>query len=429
MIRFIVLLVVGLGAGAVLAFLMVRDPGYVLVSYDGSTIETSLWFALACLVLLALLVYLLAFLIRRLARSGFAVSGWFRWRRTTKARNRSLTGIMLFAEGRWSEAKRALLESADRIDTPLANLLAAARSANELGDYKERDDILGQARESTPQADFVVELVRAELQQAAAQWDRSIATLNTLRKQAPRHPMVLKRLLDAHEQLGDFDAVAELAPSLPKDAAPDTATVHAAIWRARFAKCKASADAAEHARKAWKALPKKLRTDEVIVIDYTDALAPSAPVEAEGVLRRALKREWREAWIRRYGSVDSDPVKQLAIAKQWLKSRPDDPVLLLTLGRLAARTGNTEEAQSYLEASLESREDADTLAELGRLCSSAGRVEAANSYLSRALEVGDGLDPSRRALRARSRMLPHSRVPGSPRADSGGRPQGSPLRV
>ena len=387
MIRFIVLLVVGLGAGAVLAFLMVRDPGYVLVSYDGSTMETSLWFALACLVLLALLVYLLGFLVRRLARSGFAVSGWFRWRRAAKARNRSLTGVMLLAEGRWSDAKRALLESADRVDTPLANLLAAARSANELGDYMERDDILARARESTPQADFVVELVRAELQQVAGQWARSIATLNALREKAPQHPMVLKRLLDAHEELGDFDAVAELAPSVPKDTAPDMAAVQTAIWRARFAKCKASADSAEHARKAWKAMPKNLRTDEGIVIDYVEALSPSAPVDAEGVLRRALKKDWREAWIRRYGTVDSDPVKQLAIAKQWLKSRPDDPVLLLTLGRLAASTGNSEEAKSYLEASLESREDADTLAELGRLCSSAGHTEAANGYLSRALEV------------------------------------------
>lgn len=387
MIRFIVLLVVGLGAGAVLAFLMVRDPGYVLVSYDGSTIETSLWFALACLVLLAVLVYLLGFLVRRLARSGFAVSGWIRWRRTTKARNRSLTGIMLLAEGRWSEAKRALLESADRIDTPLANLLAAARSANELGDYRERDDILTHARESTPEAVFVIELVRAELQQVAGQWARSIATLNALREKAPQHPMVLKRLLDAHEKLGDFDAVAELAPSLPKDAAPDMEAVQTTIWRARFAKCKASADAAEHARQAWKAMPKKLRSDEGIVTDYVSALAPTAPVEAEGVLRRALKKDWREVWIRRYGTVDSDPVKQLAIAKQWLKSRPDDPVLLLTLGRLAASTGNTEQAKSYLEASLKSREDADTLAELGRLCSSAGQTEAANGYLSRALEV------------------------------------------
>lgn len=385
MIRLIVLLLLALAVGGLIAFLMVRDPGYVLVSYDGATIETSLWFALACLVAMAMLVYLIGFLIRRLVRSGFAVSGWFRWRRVAKARNRSLTGIMLSAEGRWSDAKRAFLESAERIDTPLANFIGAARAANELGSYQERDDILTRAMESTPEADFAVELVRAELQQAAGQWGRSIATLNALRQKAPQHPTVLKGLFHAHEKLGDWDEVAELAPSLPKDAAPDMASVQVATWRARFAKSKASADAAEHARKAWKAMPKKLRGDEGLLLDHVDALAASAPVEAEGVLRRALKKEWREAWVRRYAGVDSDPVKQLAIAKQWLKARPDDPVLQLTLGRLAVRAGNIEEAKSYFEASLANREDADTLAELGRLCSTTGDTEAANNHLSRAL--------------------------------------------
>lgn len=389
MIRFLVLLTIGLAAGGLLAFLMVRDPGYVLVAYDGVTMETSLWFALACLMALGVLVYLLAFLIRRTARSGVAVSGWFRWRRVAKARNRSLEGFMLFAEGRWSEAKQALLESADRVDTPLANLFAAARAANELERYQERDTILDRATESTPQAEFTVELVRAELQRAAGQWGRSIATLDDLRERAPQHPVVLKGLFDAHRHLGDWDAVAELAPSLPKDADPDNADIQTAAWRARFAKIKASDNAAEHARNAWKAMPKQLRTDEGLVLDHVDALAGDAPVEAEAALRRALKKAWREAWVRRYANVGGDPVKQLAIAKQWQKHRPDDPALLLTLGRLSAATGNTDEAKSYLEASLEKREDPATLAELGRLCSRDGNQDAANDYLDRALTLSD----------------------------------------
>ena len=385
MIRFVVLLVVALALGGLVAFLMVRDPGYVLVAYDGATVETSLWFALACLVAVALLTYLLGFLIRRLARSGFAVSSWFRWRRVAKARNRSLTGIMLAAEGRWSDAKRAFLESANRIDTPLGNYIGAARAANELASYQERDDILARAKETTPEADFAVELVRAELQQAAGQWGRSIATLNALRQKTPRHPTVIKGLFHAHEKLGDWDAVADLAPSLAKNDAPDMADVQAATWRARFAKTKTSGDAAEHARKAWKAMPKRLRSDEGLVLDYVDALAACAPVEAEGVLRRALKKEWREAWVRRYASVSSDPIKQLATARQWLKQHPDDAALLLTLGRLASAAGNADEAKSYFEASVANRESAAALAELGRLYTTIGDTGAANDYLSRAL--------------------------------------------
>lgn len=387
MIRFLLLLIVGFAVGGLLAFLMLRDPGYVLVAYDGATMETSLWFAIACFAALIALAYLVGFLIRRAARSGFALSGWFLRRRVAQARNRSLEGIVLFAEGRWHEAKQALLDSADRVDTPVANLFGAAAAANELARYEERDDILDRARKSTPQAEFAVELRRAELQRAAGQWTRSIATLNRLRQRAPRHPVILKGLFDAHEALGDSEAVAELAPSLPKEVAPDMVEVQAATWQARFAKLKTSAESAEHARRAWQSVPKRLRSNEGLVLDYVDALGDDAPRKAEAVLRRALQKDWREAWVRRYAGVGADRAKQLATAKQWLKKHPRDPVLLLTLGRLSAAAGDVLEAKSYLEASLRLRQDVDTLTELGLLCSEDGKPEAANDYLGRALAL------------------------------------------
>ena len=257
--------------------------------------------------------------------------------------------------------------------------------ANELGEHEERDAILTRARESTPQADFAIELVRAELQQAADQWARSIATLNALRQSAPRHPTVLKRLLAAHEKLGDWEAVSDLAPSLPKDAAPDMAVVQAAVWRARFAKSKISADAAEHARKAWKAMPRKLRADEELLLDYVDALSETAPVDAEATLRSALKKDWRDAWVRRYAGIDADAAKQLAIARQWSKRHPDDPALLLTMAKLAARAGDVDQAKTYYQSSIEHAESAEALAELGLLHAQDGKQETAIGYFTRAL--------------------------------------------
>ena len=387
MIVLLILVILALLVGGLLAFLMVRDPGYVLVSYDGATLETSLWFALACAIVLGLAVYLVAFLIRRTARGGVAVSGWFRWRRVAKARNRSLEGFMLFAEGRWRDAKQAFLDSADRVDTPLANYLAAAQAANELGRFEERDEILSRAAASTPQAALAVELVRAELQQAVGQWGRSIATLNALRRKASRHPLVLRRLFEAYQALGDWEAVAELAPVLPKESTANMADIEAATWRARFAKSKTSDDAAAHAREAWKAMPRNLRADEGLVLDYVDALAGTAPNEAEAVLRRRLKNDWNEAWVRRYGRIEADPAKQLATAKQWLKRRGDDASLLLTLGRLAAAAGDRDEAGEHLEASLAKREDPETLAALGALSAANGSQQAANDYYRRALAL------------------------------------------
>ena len=391
MIVFLVLLIAALAVGGLLATLIARDPGYVLVSYDGATLETSLWFAATVLLVAGLIIYAIVLVVRRLTRSGSAVSNWARSRRATKARNGSVRGLMLLAEGRWREATQALLASEDHVDTPLFNHLAAARAANEVGRFEERDAILDRAREATPQAAFAVGLVRAELQQAAGQWRLSTRTLKPLQQQAPRHPLVLKRLFDAHKALGDWDAVAELAqPQRSGGSGPkndDADGVQAAIWRARIAKSQASADAADHARGTWKAMPKKLRADEALVLDYVEAMAADAPAEAEAALRRALKTQWREAWVRRYGTIMANPAKQLAHAMAWSKHKPEDADLLLTLGRLAVATGDSGKGREYLEAGLAQKKDAETLEELAALCAGEGDSAAANDYLREALAL------------------------------------------
>ncbi len=384
MIVLLFLLLAALAIGGLLAASMLRDPGYVLVAYDGATLESSLWFALAALLTLWLAGYGISFLIRRSWRGG----AWLRKRRATSARNRLLQGLMLLAEGRWRDAEPALLASAGRTDVPLAGFLGAARAANEQGRYEVRDAALEQARKATPEAAFAIELVRTQLQQAAGQWQPSATTLNALRTQAPRHPLVLKQLFEAYKALADWDAVAELAPSLPKDAGADMEAVQTVIWRTRLAKPRDSADAAEHARNVWKAMPRKLRSDETLLLDYIDVLvAHDAGTQAEAVLRQGLKNHWRDAWVRRYGTIPAAAAKRLHTALGWLKSRPDDATLLLTLGRLARDSGDMEQARGYLEAGWNARPDVETASELARAYSAGGDHATANDYLRQALEL------------------------------------------
>lgn len=385
MIVFLVLLILAVAVGTALATLMVRDSGYVLVSYGGATLETSLWFAIAAVAVLGLVGYALVLVTRRVLRGGSAVSGWVRSRRTSTARNRTVRGLMLLAEERWQEAGDAFEASAERVDTPLFNHLAAARAATELGRFEERDAILKKARESTPDAAFAVGLVRAELQQSAGQWRASIDTLRPLRREAPRHPVVIKRLFEAHKALDDWEAVADLADEVPKDG--DASDVQTEIWRARLSRSRHSANAADHARKAWKSVPKKLRADEQLLLDFVDATATEAPDAAEAELRHALKGQWRDAWVRRYGTLRADPAKQLAQAEAWSKRHPEDPTLLLTLGRLANANGDSAKAREYLKASLAQREDAEALEELAAVCAASDDAVAANGHYRRALEL------------------------------------------
>ena len=90
--------------------------------------------------------------------------------------------------------------------------------------------------------------------------------------------------------------------------------------------------------------------------------------EAEQVLRTALKRQYESHLARLYGLVrGDDPARQLQTAEDWLKANPQDPSLLLTLGRLSLQNRLWGKARDYLESSLRMERNPETCAELARL--------------------------------------------------------------
>ena len=206
MIRWLIVVSAALALGGLLAALMLRDAGYVLIAYDGATLETSLWFAVTVLVLIAAGAHLLGGAWRAMARGGarLAATAAKRGQRTLRAQ--AERGAMLLLEGRWAEAEGPLRETAPRLDVPLLGFVAAARAANEAERFADRDAVLDGARAALPNAAFVLELARSELQQQAGQWQASLETLAGLRQEAPRHPLVEARLLAARQALGDGDA-------------------------------------------------------------------------------------------------------------------------------------------------------------------------------------------------------------------------------
>ena len=370
-----------------MAMIMASDPGYVLVSYGGVSLEASLWVAVCGGLSFLVAVFLVALLARRLARGGGGVAAWVRGRRATTRRLQALRGTILLAEGRWREALRDLAAAADQSDAPLATWFGAARAANALGDFRQRDGLLARAAEAVPEAALVTGLTRAELQQAVGQWRESVATLNALRPRAPRHPLLLQRLFDAHRELDEPEAAAELAADLSATDLPAGAReeTRRAAWRARFAK---DAGDVGSARAAWRAMPKALRNDEALVLDYVDVLATNGDHErAEAVLRGALKSEWREALVLRYATIGGDVAKRRGIARKWVKSHPEDAALLLTLGRLAAAAGDAAAAESHLQASVRLATAPAPLVELARLQAASGDAQAANAYFDQAAQA------------------------------------------
>jgi HemY protein len=77
--------------------------------------------------------------------------------------------------------------------------------------------------------------------------------------------------------------------------------------------------------------------------------------------------------------------RQLAQAESWLAAHPEDPQLLLCLGRLAARDKLWGKSRDYFERSYRLQRSPEICAELGRLLSALGEAGIAAAYFREGL--------------------------------------------
>ncbi|MDG2276329.1 MAG: heme biosynthesis HemY N-terminal domain-containing protein [Pseudomonadales bacterium] len=376
-------ILVAVALGGLLGMWIVRDAGYVLIAYGQQIIETSLWVALAGLVVVYLLLRGMAYIFHRLMSSQSQVMNWRSGRKANSARQLTVKGMLLMAEGRWRDGKKALLSAVPSVDTPLINYLQAARSAHELGDARERDDLLRLAHESTPGAEFAATLTQAEFQMSDGRYEQALAALLTLQKRAPKHKTVLIMLTGCYEALADWQALHEVLPETTDRKAISEAEVRRLsrlVWESLL-------KGDEKISVLWKRLPRYLKEDHGLLQDWVEHLITNGrDDDAENVVTLTLDQVWIPELVQRYGILKtSEPERQLLVAQGWSKSRPNDPDLLLCLGRLSLLCEEFPQAREYFDAALRWSPSPDVYAELGRLCVALGDERRGKDYLLQSL--------------------------------------------
>ncbi len=390
-------LVAMLVLGGVAGDLVARDPGYVLITYDGLAMETSLWIAAAGLVLGLLLLWLLVFLVIRLLRSWGMLGRWSSKRRRQAAANRTTQGVLLMAEGQWAQAQRALVAAAPHASAPLPNYLAAARAAAAQDLADQRDELLTAARESTPGSALAVGLVQAELQQQAGEWQSSLTLLREMRDGAPKHPGVQRLLLKTLQQLGRHDDVlaaldaAKKAKALSKK---ELADVEANAYTAQLA---AAVDAQQLGTLAAN-LPKSIRSRAGVATalgrralalqqatDDTEQLESLAAI-AEPRLRGAIEEVGTDAGaeelVKLYGRLQGENKARAQALQRWQKKMPQFPALLLAGAQVAVLQGDLPGAQAKVEQALAMHAGTDGHLQMVQLCCANGDPQGALAHLA-----------------------------------------------
>jgi len=408
----LVLIALLLGVGVVA--LIETDPGYLLLAYGDYTLESSLWVGLLLLIGFTGLLYLAVALLRRLLGGPKSMSGWLQARRARKAGRLTSRGLVNYIEGNWSRARRELLRGARSNDTPLLNYLLAAHASARLDEPEQTELHLQSAAEQAAGAAVAVALTRAEIQIQAGQFRQAVHTLGEARRSPARYPRALALLQQAYSGLGDRAALADLLPQLRKYGVIEAAAqqgLEQDIYAGMLEDAGNVADGGslDAMCDSWHKIPAAVRQDPALIRCYASRLVSlGAHALAEKTILRELKQRWDPQLVRLYGYVQSDDVRrQLAQAEAWLVRHPDDPQLLLCLGRLAARDKLWGKSRDYFERSYRLQRSAETCAELGRLLSGLGEASVAAAYFREGLLLQENHLPS---LPKPEKIVPNRRL-------------------
>lgn len=386
--RLFLLLLIALAVGAWVGEKMVQDPGYVLLSYNETTIETSLWVLLLATFVGFLLLHWAVNLFFNVRLPTGRFRAWRSRRQVNVAQSKTLKGLLALSEGKWWQAQRLLTQSADTSGQPLVNYLAAARAAHEQREDKAADELLQKARHAVPQAELAIGMTQVQIQLERNQLEPCLATLLRLRRLAPKHAHVLRQLKEVYVRLQDWQGLTSLLPDLRKHKALPEAelsaleqTCYAELLGSVTRQLPVESDDATRLKtltKEWQALPNSAKNDTMVEHYINLLLEQGSVAQAETFLREHLKKQWSEPLAALYGRINSeDAHKQLDTAKGWLKKHADSAALRLTLARLAMRNEQWGKAVEYLEESIELEKSADAYQELIRLLQHLGETERA----------------------------------------------------
>lgn len=381
----------GLLAAIAAGILFSHDTGRVVLSFGEWTVQTTLSFFTASVVILFILGYVL---IRAALQLIHLPRDWSRWssqRRRRRSEQFLLEGLVALLEGDWRAAEQALRRGAPFSRTPALNFLGAARSAQRQGALARRDHYLQLAQAESGGDSPDVELLRASLQLEGPDPEQAYAAIRGIEAQHPRDARVQLAVLDAAIHVEDWDEARRLLDQvLASKPAPEDelfrrqCDVHQGVLH------RASASGRrDRLEDEWRRLPAKLQREPRLLAAYANGrLRYPDTADCEPLLRRAIERDWDSELVRLFGLVrGTDPARQLRRAESWLEGHARDPVLLLALGRLCRAGELWGKAREYLEESIRSGPLAEAFLELGALHEQRGDGSAASECYRRGLDL------------------------------------------
>jgi len=388
--RLIVVLAILFLLATSLATLLLNDNGQVSMVWQDYVIETSVSFLFATVLIAFIAAYGAIRLIINIWNLPLFWRRHRKMRQYSKAETAMAKGMIALEYGDWHKAEKQLIKSAKNSEAGLVHYLSAAKMAHNQQAYDRRDLYLDQARDLYPDEYITIGLVEARLL-SEHKPEMALVILQALHEQQPKNPTILAEYSAALRKLGYWQTLADILPELKKSRAlgmVEYSELELSYWAGKLA----SASNEDELNNLWTSLTKKQQLDPVLLAEYVEQrIGWGQEVALQGLLERAIKRQWNDRLVYQYGRITLGPAfERLKIAEKWRTQIEGDenPVLLLTLGRLACRSQLWGMGQSYLKQSLALKPQIETFHALAQCYEAEGKDnQAALTYKEAILQL------------------------------------------
>lgn len=373
------------GLAVALALGAHMNDGYVLLVFPPWRMEISLNFFLFLLAGIVLIGY---FLVRgvsltlNLPRRALE----YRERRNQEhSVNMLLDSIRLLYEGRFGQSLKKAAEAYETGHVRGLSALIAARAAQCLRQSDKEREWIERARADDPSYEAASLMLEAELGNELRNYDEALAALGALQKKYGRHIAALRMELRARQGCSDWNGVLKLARQLYKRKAISEKVAHEVCLRAHLENIRLRGDEAPFLLAYLREIP-KIERDARLVLEVARQLKENgfddkAADVIEACLDDGCDEFWQDDLIAMFGRLASkEVIPRIAQAEKWLIKQPQNPLLLLALGRLCHRQRLWGKAQNYFEASLALSNTPEAHLELARLFDGLERTEEANQH-------------------------------------------------
>lgn len=199
-----------------------KHSGYVLIAYDNTTIETTLWIPLLALFLLLIIAYILLRVSNDIGYLTQKIGDYLQHHRQTKIQRAFNEGLQKLLLGEWVKAEKILSDNiaiitseqrrkqrpeAETVSALLSNYLAAAYAANKQHNYVQRDNYLNvvqQLYHGDSRGLFTIAICRVRLLLQSKQDEEAFTLLCYLQQNYRQHKKFLQRIISTY--LGDYES-------------------------------------------------------------------------------------------------------------------------------------------------------------------------------------------------------------------------------